>query len=71
MQELTFETILRLPQMELKKTLKAELKSRVIPSRISLAICMPREQSLSCWWPTWTQFTASLSSRYAIRQMGQ
>ena len=28
MQELTFETILRLPQMELKKRLKAELKSR-------------------------------------------
>ena len=28
MQELTFETILRLPQMELKKMLKAELKSR-------------------------------------------
>ena len=31
MQELTFETILRLPQMELKKTLKAELKSRGYP----------------------------------------
>lgn len=28
MQELAFETILRLPQMELKKMLKAELKSR-------------------------------------------
>lgn len=26
MQELAFETILRLPQMELKKMLKAELK---------------------------------------------
>ena len=34
MQELTFETILRLPQMELKKRLKAELKSRgyLVPS---------------------------------------
>ena len=31
MQELTFETILRLPQMELKKRLKAELKSRGYP----------------------------------------
>lgn len=31
MQELTFETILRLPQMDLKKTLKAELKSRGCP----------------------------------------
>ena len=31
MQELTFETILRLPQMELKKMLKAELKSRGYP----------------------------------------
>ena len=31
MQELTFETILRLPQMELKKTLKAELRSRGYP----------------------------------------
>ena len=31
MQELTFETILRLPQMELKKTLKAELKNRGYP----------------------------------------
>lgn len=31
MQELTFETILRLPQMDLKKTLKAELKSRGLP----------------------------------------
>ena len=28
MQELMLETILRLPQMELKKTLKAELRSR-------------------------------------------
>ena len=28
MQELTFETILRLPQMDLKQTLKVELKSR-------------------------------------------
>ena len=31
MQELTFETILRLPQMDLKKTLKVELKSRGYP----------------------------------------
>jgi hypothetical protein len=31
MKELTFETILRLPQMDLKKTLKAELKSRGFP----------------------------------------
>lgn len=31
MQEWTFETILRLPQMELKKTLKAELRSRGYP----------------------------------------
>ena len=31
MQELTFETILRLPQMELKKALKAELRSRGYP----------------------------------------
>lgn len=31
MQELTFETILRLPQIELKKTLKAELISRGYP----------------------------------------
>ncbi|WP_455501378.1 M28 family peptidase [Gemmiger sp.] len=31
MQELTFETILRLPQMELKKALKAELKNRGYP----------------------------------------
>ena len=31
MQEWTFETILRLPQMELKKTLKAELRSSLRP----------------------------------------
>ena len=31
MQELMLETILRLPQMELKKTLKAELRSRGYP----------------------------------------
>ena len=69
MQELTFETILRLPQMELKKTLKAE--AGVTPLPISPATCMPREQSPSCWWLTWTRFTASLSSRYATRQTGQ
>ena len=50
MQELTFETILRLPQMELKKRLKAELKSRGYPLLpISPATCMPRERFLSCW----------------------
>lgn len=70
MQELTFETILRLPQMELKKRLKAELKSRGYPVTDSPATCMPREQSPSCWWLTWTRFTVSLSNRYAIRQMG-
>ena len=39
MQELTFETILRLPQMELKKMLKAELKSRGYPVTDMLHKC--------------------------------
>lgn len=71
MQELTFETILRLPQMELKKRLKAELKSRDTTSPISRVIYTQGEQFLCCWWPTWTRFTASLSSRYATRQTGR
>lgn len=70
MQELTFETILRLPQMDLK-TLKAELKSRGCPVTDKPGYLYAEEQSPSCWRPTWTRFTASLSSRYATRQTGR
>lgn len=70
MQELTFETILRLPQMELKKRLKAELKSRGYPVTDKPGYLYAEERFPFCWWLTWTRFTVSLSSRYAIRQTG-
>ena len=78
MQELTFETILRLPQMELKKRLKAELKSRGYPVTdkpgylyaegtipvLLVAHMEDRNRSLGI------QVAVSLSNRYAIRQTG-
>ena len=72
MQELTFETILRLPQMELKKRLKAELKSRGYPVTDKPGY-LYAEGTIPVLLvePTWTRFTVSLSSRYAIRQTGQ
>ena len=65
MQELTFETILRLPQMELKKRLKAELKSRGYP-----VTDKPGYLYAEGTIPV-LLVAVSLSSRYAIRQTGQ
>ena len=71
MQELTFETILRLPQMELKKRLKAELKSRGYPVTDKPGYLYAEGTIPVLLVATWTRFTVSLSSRYAIRQTGQ
>lgn len=71
MQELTFETILRLPQMDLKKTLKAELKSRGCPVTDKPGYLYAEGTIPVLLAATWTRFTASLSSRYATRQTGR
>lgn len=71
MQELTFETILRLPQMELKKMLKAELKSRGYPVTDKPGYLYAEGAIPCCWWLTWTRFTVSLLNRYAIRRIGR
>ena len=69
MQELTFETILRLPQMELKKRLKAELKSRGYPVTDKPGY-LYAEGTIPVLLVAHMD-TVSLSSRYAIRQTGQ